>query len=70
MIQKGDWGQRNCDPNSEAPGDAIVTLNAGECSAQDTATVVQVQLDKFCYNRADPFPDRLGTETGKQFMAG
>jgi hypothetical protein len=42
---------------SEEPGDAVVTMTYGGCTAMATTTVVRVQLDKFTYNRADPHPE-------------
>jgi hypothetical protein len=37
--------------------DAVVTLTYAGCTVEATTTVVRVQLDKFCYNRADPYPE-------------
>ena len=42
---------------SETVGDALVEITYGPCTAVDTTTVVRVLLDKFNYNRANPFPE-------------
>ena len=43
--------------HSIAPDDAIVELTYSVCTVTARTTVVQVDLDKPCYNRADPYPE-------------